>query len=73
VTKDLREYSKKTRTRLVFGSLALIFVVGDGLIYLLYGKEAGLFGLVCTLGALLPVLLIIALLEIADKVVKKNQ
>ena len=73
VSRDLREYTKNTKTRLVIGFLALIFLVGDGLILLFYGKEAGIFGLVCMLGALIPVLLVIIFLVIADKVVKKNQ
>lgn len=73
VSKDLRNYAKNTKTRLVVGFLVLVFLVGDGLIYLLYGKEAGIFGLVCLLGALIPVLLIVIFLVIADRVVKKNQ
>ena len=73
VSRDLREYTKNTKPRLLIGFLALIFLVGDGLILLFYGKEAGIFGLVCMLGALIPVLLVIIFLVIADKVVKKNQ
>ena len=73
MSRDLREYSKNTKTRLVIGSLALVFLVGDGLILLFYGKEAGMFGLVCLLGALIPVLLVVIFLVIADKVVKKNR
>ena len=73
VSRDLREYAKNTKTRLVIGFLALIFLVGDGLIFLFYGKESGIFGLVCMLGALVPVVLVIIFLMIADKVVKKNQ
>ena len=73
VNRNLREYAKNTKTRLVIGFLALIFLVGDGLILLFYGKEAGIFGLVCMLGALIPVLLVIIFLVIADKIVKKNQ
>ncbi|MCD6425867.1 MAG: hypothetical protein J7L35_10245 [Anaerolineales bacterium] len=73
MSRDLREYTKNTKTRLLIGFLALIFLVGDGLILLFYGKEAGIFGLVCMLGALVPVLLVIIFLVIADKVVKKNQ
>ncbi len=72
MSRDLREYTKNTKIRLVIGSLALVFLVGDGLILLFYGKEAGIFGLVCMLGALIPVLLVIIFLVIADKVVKKN-
>ncbi len=73
MTRDLREYTKNTRTRLVLGFLILVFLVGDGLIFLFYGKESGLFGLVCILGALIPVLLVIIFLGIADRVVKKNK
>lgn len=73
VSRDLREYTKNTKARLVIGFIVLIFLVGDGLILLFYGKEAGIFGLVCMLGALIPVLLVIIFLLIADKVVKKYQ
>jgi len=73
VSRDLREYTKNTRTRLVIGFFALVFLVGDGLIFLFYGREAGIFGLVCILGALIPILLIIIFLLIAERVVKKNQ
>lgn len=73
MSRDLREYTKDTNARLVIGFLALIFLVGDGLIFLFYGKEAGIFGLVCTLGALIPVLLVVIFLMIVDRVVKKNQ
>ena len=73
MSRDLREYTKNTKTRLVIGFFALVFLVGDGLIFLFYGREAGIFGLVCILGALIPVLLIMVFLLIADRVVKKNQ
>jgi Na+/melibiose symporter-like transporter len=73
MSRDLREYTKNTKARLVIGFLALVFLVGDGLIFLFYGKEAGIFGLVCMLGALVPILLIIIFLLIADRVVKKNK
>ena len=71
MTKDLRHYAKQTQTRLIIGFLILVFVVGDGLIFLLYGRESGLLGLVCIAGALVPVLLIVLFLWIADKAVKK--
>ena len=73
MSRDLREYTKNTKTRLVIGFFALVFLVGDGLIFLFYGREAGIFGLVCILGALIPILLIIIFLLIADRVVKKNK
>jgi hypothetical protein len=73
VSRDLREYTKTTRGRLVAGFLALVFLVGDGLIYLFYGKEAAIFGLVCMLGVLIPVFMVMIFLLVADRVVKKNQ
>ena len=73
MSRDLREYTKNTNVRLVIGFLALVFLVGDGLIFLFYGREAGIFGLVCLLGALVPVLLTIIFLAIAESVVKKNK
>jgi len=73
VSRDLREYTKNTRARLVIGFLVLVFLVGDGLIFIFYGKEAGLLGLACLVGALIPVLLVVILLAVADRVVKKNQ
>ncbi len=42
--RDLREYTRNTQTRLIIGFLALAFLVGVGLIYLFYGKEAALLG-----------------------------
>ena len=39
MTNDLRKYTKDTRTRLVIGFLLMVFLVGDGLIFLFYGKE----------------------------------
>ncbi len=73
MSRDLREYTKNTKVRLVIGFLALVFLVGGGLIFLFYGNEAGILGLVCMFGALVPVLLIIIFLLIVDRVVKKNK
>ena len=73
MARDLREYTKNTRTRLVIGFLLLVLLIGDGLIFLLYGKESGLFGLVCLLGALIPVLIVVVFLAVAERIVKKNR
>ena len=54
VSRDLRTYARSTQFRLIIGFLTLVFVIGEGLILLLYGKEAALLGLLCLLGALLP-------------------
>ena len=71
--KDLRQYARQTRVRLILGFLLLLFLVGDGLIFVLYGKEAGLFGLMCIGGALIPVLFIVIFLWIAERVVRSQE
>ena len=73
MSKDLREYARQTRVRLILGFLVLLFLVGDGLIFVLYGKEAGLFGLMCIGGALIPVLFIVIFLWIAERVVRSQE
>ena len=73
VIRDLRQYTKQTETRLIFGFLLLVFLVGDGLIFYFYGPGAGLMGLVCLGGMMVPVVLVVFFLWIAEKVVKSNQ
>ena len=63
----------KVGSRLVFGFLVLVFLVGDGLIYIFYGKGAALVGLVCLLGALIPVGLVVLFLWITDRLVKNRE
>lgn len=73
MSRDLRQYTKQTETRLIFGFLLLVFLVGDGLIFYFYGPGAGLMGLVCLGGMMVPVVLVVFFLWIAEKVVKSNQ
>ena len=42
--KDLREYAKQTNVRLALGAFILLFVVGVGLIWLIYGENAAGLG-----------------------------
>ncbi|MEN6408515.1 MAG: hypothetical protein ABFD44_02225 [Anaerolineaceae bacterium] len=70
MSRDLRHYARQTTTRLIFGALILIFVVGDGLIYWRYGKDAAVTGLLCFGAALLPILMVIVILWLLEKVVK---
>jgi hypothetical protein len=50
--RDLREYRQGTTRRLVAGFVLLLLLVGDGLIYWIYGGWAALSGLLCIAGAL---------------------
>ncbi len=72
MTRDLRHYARQTNVRLLAGFILLLFIVGDGLIYLFLGRGAALMGLVCILDGLFPILLILAALWIIDWVAKKN-
>ena len=56
--RDLRKYAQQTDRRLIVGGLLILFVVGDGLIYLIYGQQAALAGLICLLIGLIPLVLI---------------
>jgi hypothetical protein len=56
--RDLRRYARSTERRLVLGVLALFFVLGDGLVFIFYGREAGILALICTALGLGPVGLI---------------
>jgi hypothetical protein len=73
VSRDLRQYAKQTETRLIIGFLLLVFFVGDGLIFYFYGIGAGLMGLACLAGMLVPALLVVFFLWISEKVVKLNE
>lgn len=69
--RDLRQYARQTNRRLLLGGLVLLFVVGGGLIYLLYGREAAFLGVLCILLGLTPVVLIALILLILDWLVKR--
>jgi hypothetical protein len=58
MTRDLRRYARQTTTRLLVGGVLILFVVGDGLIYLFYGRQAALMGLLCLATGLAPFLLV---------------
>jgi len=56
--RDLRAYSRRTQIGLALGGLALLLLVGDGLVWLGYGKGAAGAALLCTIVGLAPLLLI---------------
>jgi TM2 domain-containing membrane protein YozV len=69
--RDLRKYSRQTNIRLVAGALLLLFIVGDGLIYLIYGPTAAVMGLVCLLAGLTPLLLVLLAILVMDWIAKR--
>ena len=71
MSRDVRSYMKDTNVRLVAGALLLLFIVGDGLIWLIYGFGAAVTGFLCILGAFIPIGLIFLVLFGMDWIVKR--
>jgi len=71
VARDLNKYASKTNRGLIIGGLALLFVVGLGLITLFYGPQAALVGFLCLLGGLVPIGLVALAMVGLNAVVKK--
>lgn len=57
-TRDLRLYARSTQTRLVIGGVLLMILVGNGLIWLIFGPGAGRAAIICTGVALIPALVV---------------
>jgi hypothetical protein len=70
MSRDLRRYASQTTVRLIAGSLLLLFIIGLGAIWIIYGAYAALMGMVCLLGALVPIGLIVFFIFGLDWIVK---
>ncbi len=73
MSQDLRQYARQTNRRLLVGFILILLLVGDGLIYIFYGRSAALFGLACMLAGLAPVLLIWLAFWIIDSILRANR
>jgi polyferredoxin len=66
-----RSYSQQTRNRLIFWFIGILFTVGLGLIWAVYGLNAALLGFICLLGTSIPIGLIALFLfglgKVADR------
>ena len=71
MTRDLRRYARQTNIQLFAGFLALLLIIGEGLIWKLYGLQAAFLGIICIFAGLAPLLLIWLLLTIAERIVKR--
>ncbi len=69
--RDLRAYARQTNVRLAAAAFVLLFGVGLGLIYLIYGPGAAGVGLLCLLGSVVPIALIVFALYGIDWIVKR--
>jgi len=71
--RDLRKYATQTNTRLILGAFLVLLIVGDGLIWIIYGAGAAITGLLCIGAGLLPIIIIVGVLWVMDWVVRKNR
>ena len=71
MVRDLRKYAQQTTVRLGIGAFLLFILVGDGLIWWIYGSGAAIMGLVCLMGGMLPIILIVIFLWGMDWVLKR--
>lgn len=70
MSRDLRDYARKTNIRLGVGALLLLFIVGLGLVYLFFGQEAAGLGFMCLLAGLSPVVLILVTFFFIDRIMR---
>ena len=71
MSRDLRKYMKDTNVRLIAGALGLLFTIGLGLIWWIYGFGAAVMGFFCLLGAFVPIGLILLALNFSDWILKR--
>ena len=68
--RNLRDYAKQTDRRLIVGGLILLFLVGGGLIWWFYGTPAAGLGVTCLMAGLAPVVIIVSLFFIIERILK---
>ena len=71
MSRDLRRYSRQTSIQLLIGFFLILFIVGEGLIYWLYGKNAALMGLLCIGAGLAPLILIALFFVVVQWVLRR--
>ena len=72
IRKTLAQYSRQTTFRLIVGGIFILFIIGDALIFYIYGSAAAISGVLCLGIGLLPVLIIVGILWVMEYIVKKN-
>ena len=69
--RDLRKYARTTQIRLIIGVLVILIVVGDSLIWIIFGSDAARMALLCMGIGLAPVFLIIVSLGLIAWILRK--
>jgi hypothetical protein len=71
MSRDLRKYARNTNLQLLLGFIFILVIVGGSLIYLFYGIEGTIFGLLCLLAGISPLILIGGILKGMEWIVKR--
>jgi predicted membrane protein len=71
MSHDLRKYQRQTTIRLIIGGILLLYIVGGGLIYLIYGRNAALSGIFCLLLGMIPLAAIMLFFLVIEWIVKR--
>jgi hypothetical protein len=73
MSRDLRKYQRQTTIRLVIAALILLFLIGGGLLYLIYGQGTALTGVLCMFALLIPVGLVLLIFWGMDWIIKRSK
>lgn len=55
MSRDLRKYARQTNFRLALGAILVLFLVGGGLIWVFFGRNAAILGFICLAAGLAPI------------------
>ncbi len=73
MSRDLRKYQRQTTIRLVVAALVLLFLVGGGLLYLIYGQGTALTAVLCMGALMIPVGLVYLIFKGMEWIVKRSK
>lgn len=68
---NVRKYASQTTTRLIIGGILILFIIGDGLIFVIYGPYAAGLGLLCLGAGMVPIIAVIFVIWLMDWIVKR--
>ncbi len=73
MSRDLRKYRRQTIIRLIVGGILLLFLLGTGLIYLIYGQTAAMSGFLCLAVGMIPLVAILLFFWVIDWILKRSR
>jgi len=70
---DFRRYRQQTNFRLIIGFLIVLLVVGLGLVFVIYGENAAIAGLLFLVISLSPVVIIVIILQVLQWIINRTR